>query len=101
MSLGISPAAQEDVARAIRNYNTKPDRYGEAFRAEFDHALVAITESPGLYALAEDGVEGREIREYYIPRFQQRVIYEVRGEDVLVLAVVHASRRPGAWHRNM
>jgi hypothetical protein len=49
----------------------------------------------------EDGVAGREIREYYIERFQQRVIYLMTGDDVLVVAVVHASRKEGAWHGNL
>jgi len=54
-----------------------------------------------MYPLVADGVPDREIREYYIERFQQRVIYLMTGDDVLVVAIVHASRREGSWHGNL
>jgi hypothetical protein len=57
--------------------------------------------SPQQYSPVEDGIPGLEIREFFIERFKQRVIFQVSGEDVLVVAVTHASRREGAWHRNL
>ena len=56
---------------------------------------------PRLYPLVDDGVPGLEIREYFIARFSQRVIYIMNGEDVLVVAVIHSDAREGAWHRNL
>ena len=101
MSLTVSAEAREDVARAIRDSNSRPDRNGEVLRAEVEEAFVRIAATPRQFSPAEDGVPGREYREFFIERFQQRVIYLVTGEDVLVVAVVHATRREGAWHRNL
>jgi hypothetical protein len=39
-----------------------------------------------------------EIREYFIARFKQRVIYVMNGDDVLVVAVIHSDAREGTWH---
>jgi plasmid stabilization system protein ParE len=63
--------------------------------------MARIGETPRLYPLVEDGVPGREIREYFIERFKQRVIYLMAGDDVMVIAVVHASSREGFWHSNL
>jgi plasmid stabilization system protein ParE len=101
MTLVISDAAREDVATAIRSYDARPGRYGAAFRTEFEAAARAIAANPQLHPLVEDGIQGIEIREYFIARFDQRVIYVVERTSVLVVAVVHASRRPGAWHRQL
>ena len=101
MSFTVSDVATDDVMRARRNYDTKPEQNGAAFEDEVDAAFARIAESPRLHSPVEDGVPGREIREYFIKRFQQRVIYLMTGDDVLVVAVVHASRREGAWHRNL
>ena len=101
MSFRISEAADAQVTAAAVFYDTKPNRYGAAFKAEFAKAASAIMTNPRLYPLAEDGVPDREIREYFIERFKQRVIYLMTGDDVLVVAVVHASRREGAWHGNL
>ena len=101
MSFDISAEARADVARAIRDSNSRPERNGMALQEEFERAVSLIAQTPRLFSPAEDGIPGREIREYFIERFQQRVIYMMTGDDVLVVAVVHASRREGAWHRNL
>lgn len=101
MNFDISEAAREDAAAAIRVYNSKPGRHGAAFQAEFGHAVAAIASNPQLYPLVEDGIPGLEIREYFIERFRQRVIYLISGNDVLVVAVVHSNRREGTWHGNL
>ncbi len=101
MSFTVLPAAIADVTAAGAAYDRKPGRYGEAFENEVDVAFVRIAANPRIYPLVEDGVPGREIREFFIDRFQQRVIYLMTGDDVLVVAVVHADRREGSWHRNL
>jgi plasmid stabilization system protein ParE len=101
MSLIVSDEATADVTAASRQYDMKPGRYGKAFEDEFERAAAKIGDTPRLYSLVEDGVPSREIREYFIERFKQRVIYLVTGEDVLVVAVVHADRREGSRHRNL
>ncbi|MFO0824168.1 MAG: hypothetical protein U0792_13820 [Gemmataceae bacterium] len=100
MSFIVLPAATAEVIVASAAYDRKPGRYGKAFEAEVDAALIRIAASPQLYPLVEDGVPGREIREYFIERFSQRVIYLIAGDDVVVVSVVHTDRR-GAWHGNL
>ena len=101
MSLAISEAADANIVTATRFYNSRPGRYGAAFKKEFTAAARAIAHNPRLYPLVEDGVHGREIREYFIARFSQRVIYVMNGDDVLVVAVIHSDAREGAWHKNL
>jgi hypothetical protein len=93
----ITEAARDEVAGVARWYDTQPSRYGAEFLGEFEAALLAIAANPRLYPLAEDGVPGKEVREYLIERFKQRVLYLMNGEDAVVISVVHASRRPGSW----
>ena len=101
MTVHVSEAVRDEVSSIAQRYNTKPSRYGSAFLDEFQAALRAIEANPRLHSPAEDGRPGHEDRECYIERFQQRVIFTIIGENVYVLTVVHATRRPGAWHRNL
>ncbi|AWM41142.1 Plasmid stabilization system protein [Gemmata obscuriglobus] len=101
MSAVVSPAAQADTMAIALWYDQQPGRYGTAFNEAVRSAIRAISDAPRQFPPAEDAPTGREFREYFIERFQRRVIYQVRGEDVLVVAVIHSSRRPGAWHRNL
>jgi plasmid stabilization system protein ParE len=101
MSLIVSTRARADAETTIRFYNSKPERYGAAFQREFDRAIARIANNPRLYPLVEDGVPEREIREYFIALFSQRVIYLLNGDDGLVVAVIHSDAREGAWHSNL
>jgi plasmid stabilization system protein ParE len=101
MNLIVTDQATADVTRSSRHYDTKPGRYGAEFEDEVEAAIARLGEHPRLYPLVEDGVPGREIREYFIARFSQRVIYVINGADVLVVAVIHSDAREGAWHKNL
>ncbi len=101
MTFRISAAADAEVTAAAVFYDSKPNRYGAAFKAEFAKAGRAIMANPQLYPLVDDGIPGREIREYFIKRFSQRVIYLIAGDDVLVVAIVHTDRPEGSWHGNL
>lgn len=101
MILRISQAAREDILRSAQWYDAQPSRYGSAFLDEVEQALKEMTTNPQLHPPVEDGIQGFEIREYFIERFQQRVIFLVRDREMIVISVVHASRREGSWHRHI
>ena len=73
----------------------------EVFRKLFKRAIRAIETAPRQYSLVDDEYPGREVREYFIKRFSQRVLYSIKGERLVVFAIVHSDRRPGAWHRRL
>ena len=101
MSFAVSPAARADVLATSADLDRQPGRLGTAFEAEVEAALDRIAATPQLFSPAEDAPPAGEYREFFIDRFQQRVTYRVTGGDVLIVAVTHASRRPGAWHRRL
>ena len=78
MTFSVSEDAREDLARAIRFYNSKPGRYGRAVAREFARAAKAIAANPRQYSPVDDDIPGIEFREFFIDRFDQRVIYLVR-----------------------
>jgi hypothetical protein len=49
--------------------------------------------------VVDDQVEGTELREYFIERFRQRVIYGIHDDTITVYVVVHSNQKPGRWHR--
>ena len=101
MNLEFLDNATADVTRSSRWYDTQPGRYGAAFEDEVEIAIEKIAENPRMYSPVEDGIPGREYREYFIGRFEQRVIYEVKSDTVLVVAVVLAFSSEGFWQRNL
>ena len=70
---------------------------GDAFNALYRKAVAGITENPRMYPRTEDGPDEPENREFYIARFEIRVIYAIWQDEVVIVAVLHASRQPGIW----
>jgi len=101
MKLEVSEYAHADVLRAVRFYDSKPGRYGRAFTRDFKLATKRIAANPRSYSPAEDGIEGLEVREYFIERFEQRVLDVMSDSVVSIVAVVHVSRREGSWRRRL
>lgn len=101
MRLHVSQAARDELNGIAHWYDEQPSHYGSEFLGEGEAALLAIETNPRLYGLAEDGWPGCEDRQFYIARFKQRVIFTIRGEEAYLLTVVHASRKEGAWHRQL
>jgi len=71
---------------------------GDDFLDEVERCLLSLPTAPRRFPLVEDGVEGVEIRESYLTRFRQRLIYMIDGETIVMLAVCDARRRPGRRH---
>ena len=61
-----------------------------------ERALLAVAESPLGFPLLYEP----DIRSAKVERFPYRIVYVVIGEDVDVIAVAHAKRRPAYWRRS-
>jgi plasmid stabilization system protein ParE len=97
MNVRFLPAANGDVVEATAYLELRRSGSGDAFYASVQQALAAIGADPRLFARTEDGPDEPENREYYIARFRYRVIYAIWNEEAVIVAVLHASRQPGAW----
>jgi plasmid stabilization system protein ParE len=89
----IGTGAEEDFTASLRWYAERSTRAAEGFEIEFARALKAISSDPGRYPFCDD-----RHRFYLLKRYPFQVIYrEVSGGRWLIVAVAHASRRPGYW----
>ena len=70
---------------------------GDEFLLAVEARLAAMVERPLQFPLLES-VSLRPFRFSLIRRFPYRIVFEVPSADtVIVLAVAHTSRHPGAW----
>jgi plasmid stabilization system protein ParE len=97
----VTPDAYADADAAAAGLETARTGYGARFTAAFRKAVSAIRAFPRMYPEADDSVPGVETREFFIARYGYRVIYTYDGTEAVVVAVVHAARRPGFWHRRL
>lgn len=79
------------------------ERRGTGFRFAdaYERVRETLERFPQLFSPVEDDVPPHEIRNAILERFDYRVVYLVRPDEAVILAVAHTDRRPGHWHRRL
>lgn len=92
MNILFADEAQSEFLDAISAYEEARSGLGLRFKDEVDRCVSWIADHPELYRLRPSGYRRINLRvfPYYIP-------YIVRGQDLWILAISHASRNPLYW----
>jgi plasmid stabilization system protein ParE len=98
MNLIVRPGANGDLRDALvwfilRRHYALARTLNLAWLA----ALEAIEAMPRRFSPVEDAPEGYEVRECYIARFKYRVIFYISGNDIRVIALIHARQHDRLW----
>jgi toxin ParE1/3/4 len=92
--LRVLPEAEEELAAAAEWYEGKRTGLGVELIAIVDRAFDEVQDAPLSYALWR---AGRSYRRKILTRFPYVVFFRTDGDDVEIIAVAHAKRRPGFW----
>ena len=77
---------------AISYYNTQSEGLGYEFAAELKRTLERIAQYPDAWFKLS-----KRTRRCRTNRFPYGVIYQIREETLLIVAVMHLSREPEGW----
>jgi plasmid stabilization system protein ParE len=93
MAVRFHRLASQDYLQARRRYARKSARLADRFERALDSAVQKLAANPLLWPTFE-----AQYRWILLRRFPYVVYYEFIDETTIhVLAVAHASRRPGYW----
>ena len=95
----LKPEAVQDAIEAAEYFTKQSPARGLAFKLALERAWEEIAKAPRRFARLETNDTEFEIRRVILWRFNYLVIYEVHHDLPVILAVLHASRRPDAWQR--
>ena len=98
--LSIDPAAEDELRAAVAWYEMQQRGLGARFFAEVGRLLDLILRHPGIGSPVPRVRAEYGTRRVPLRRFPYFVVYRERREDIHVIAIAHASRKPGYWrHR--
>jgi toxin ParE2 len=86
-------AARADLREAIRYYEAQRPGLGAQFRDEVRSALERIERLPEAWHPLS-----KNTRRCRTHRFPYGIIYQVRPDEILIVAVAHLHRRPDHWN---
>jgi plasmid stabilization system protein ParE len=92
----LDPRARRDLLEAALYYDRRVEGLGKDFFAEVQRVLERVLDHP------ESAPELRQgVRMARVSRFPYNVLYRMQGDDLLVLAVSHQSRKPDHWESRL
>jgi cytochrome P450 len=88
------PEAQAEMMEAAAYYEAQQPQLGKRFLISVRDALNRIQVNPFLYPL----VEG-DVRRCLTRTFPFGVLFRIRPDEYVVVAVMHLHREPGYWKK--
>jgi len=87
----LSPA-RDELNEAIAYYNGQSEGLGYEFAAEVKKTLERIIQYPNAWFKLSNRTHRCRTN-----RFPYGIIYQIREEKLLIIAVMHLSREPKTW----
>jgi hypothetical protein len=82
---------------AVVYYEKREEGLGARLIQEFDEAVALALEYPEAFAIVHEAPAAFGLRWVILRSFPIKLVYTVRDEALLLVAVFHARRRPGYW----
>ena len=90
--------AAAEFAEAAQWYEEQSPGVGGKFLEAIEHALRRIEARPEVGSLLSRATR-RTARRMLVGSFPYQVIYHLRDNEIVVVAIAHLKRRPGYWER--
>ena len=101
MTFAVLRKAEAQALKAARWYDKKNPGKGTDFLLELDKVYQLIQQRPSLHPRVPARGRPDTYRVHVMKRFMYNVCFRVRIDGILVVAVVHQSRRSSHWTRNL
>ncbi len=92
MKFIFHPEASHELNHAIDFYEERQEKLGTEFMEEVYATIQRIIEFPNNFPR-----HSKNTRKCFTNRFPFTIIYQIKPEEILIIAVAHQSRKPGYW----
>lgn len=92
MRYEFHPEARQEFRESAAFYETERSNLGVAFTNEIESVLLKIVDAPVTWPFIED-----DVRRCLAHRFPYGVLYTIETDYILIIAIMHCSRKPGYW----
>lgn len=96
MTYSFLEPARAELEEAVDYYNERRVGLGDELATEVEEAIGGILRNPLISPKLSDN-----IRRYRVGRFPYAILYQVRSEGILIVAVMHVRRDPNYWRSRL
>jgi plasmid stabilization system protein ParE len=92
MRVELLSAAEAELVEAVSYYNAQSEGLGFEFAAEVKQTIKRIVQFPDAWQRLS--ARSRRCR---TKRFPYGVVYQIRDDVILIVAIMHLRRHPDTW----
>lgn len=92
MKYTFHPDARFELIQSVDYYEKQQPKLGLKFLEEIYSSIQRIIEFP-----LSHSVYSNNTRKCIISKFPFAVIYQIRKEEIFIVAITHLARKPGYW----
>ena len=96
MDVRFHEDAEEEFAKAVAYYNREREGLGFAFGREVRKAIARIQSQPKAHTILF-----QDFRRVRTKRFPYGVVYRIKENGILIVAVMHLRRAPDYWLKRL
>lgn len=96
MKYTFHPDASLELIQSVDYYEEQQSKLGLKFLEEIYSSIQRIIEFPSAHP-----VYSRNSRKCITIRFPFAVIYQIRKEEIFIVAITHLARKPGYWKERL
>jgi plasmid stabilization system protein ParE len=96
MRFAFHPEARLEYRDSAAFYAAARPGLGAEFTREVESVIGQICDAPERWRLFE-----QDARRCLTRRFPFAVLYTIEADYILIVAVMHGSRKPGYWHQRI
>ena len=97
MKLRSLSAAEKEASEAALWYEDRRIGLGDEFFLALAETTAKIAATPSRFEVLPTSRAKGRVRRAPMSRFPYSVIYKLESDEIVVVAVAHASRRPSYW----
>ena len=94
MRIRTSAPAAEELREAVRWYESNQSGLGGDFLDAVTQALSRVNTHPEIGTVISDDGQTRRV---LVAAFPYQVVYNLRLDEIVIVAVAHLKRRPSYW----
>ena len=93
MKLSVHPSTSAELRETVKFYTARAGQmFGLAFLSEFERTLNLLSQNPELGAAYR-----KNARRFPLRRFPYSVVYQLKSDELRVIAIAHQHRQPNYW----
>lgn len=97
MKIRILDEAVAEIQSSRQYFNLQAAALGDRFLDDLEQALERIEAAPDSFPKLETLPDSEPYCRALLKVFRYAVIFEIMGEELVVVAVAHTSRKPNYW----